>query len=255
MAPASSGLAALQAGRPWRYSAAPFQASSHVAAEHGQVVGHVGERVVDLVGDAGRQPAQAGQLLALHQGGLRFAQPAILLGQVLLQADDALPGPHPDAQLVHVERFGHEIVGPGLHAGHHVALLSPRCQQDHIDVAGPLVPANAVDQLGTINLGHHPVADDQRKALVLKQPPGFGPVLGGSDLVTPFLQVDLEQKPGHRFIFRDQDPHTLALFDRRRLGPVQAEDETPGKQRTARRHSPAASPKTSLMQFTRFLQS
>ncbi len=140
---------------------------------------------------AGRQPAQAGQLLALHQGGLGLAEHPVLLGQVLLQTHDALAGPHPDAQLIHVERLGHEIVGPGLHADDHVPFLGPRGQQDDIDEARPGIGADEADQFGTVDLRHDPVADDQGKRLGLEQSPCLAPILSRDDLITPLLEMDL----------------------------------------------------------------
>ncbi len=69
-----------------------LQGGRHVAAQHGEVVGDVGDGIVDLVGHAGGQLAQAGQLLGLHQRRLRLAQRPVLRRQRLLQLDDALAG-------------------------------------------------------------------------------------------------------------------------------------------------------------------
>ena len=66
------------------------QGAEHVAAQHRQVIADVGDGIVDLVRHARRQPPQAGQLLVLDQGGLRFAQRLILLGQRVFQTHDPL---------------------------------------------------------------------------------------------------------------------------------------------------------------------
>ena len=49
-----------------------------VALEHDEVVAHEGQRVVDLVGHAGGQQADRGQLLVLHQ----HAADLVALGEV-----------------------------------------------------------------------------------------------------------------------------------------------------------------------------
>ena len=89
------------------------------------------DRVVDLVGHPRRQATQARELLGLDQGRLGLAQ-------VMLQADDPLPGAQPDPQLVPVERLGQEIVGTGLHPLDQVFLLGFRGQEDGVDIAGSL---------------------------------------------------------------------------------------------------------------------
>ena len=76
----------------------------HVAVEDGEVVGDVGERVVDLVGDPRDELAEAGHLLALDEVGLGLAELAEGRGQlVALEPQLVLGALAVDGQAVPVE--------------------------------------------------------------------------------------------------------------------------------------------------------
>ena len=156
-----------------------------VPAQHGHVVDHISDWVIDLVGHARRQPAEAGELLRLHEGRLGLAQ-------VMLEADDPLSRAEADSQFVAVERFGQEIVGAGVHPLHEVFLLGLRRQEHRVDISRALEGADAADQARAVELGHHPVGDDHGEGVALEEPPRLGAVPGGGYLVAPLLQVVLQ---------------------------------------------------------------
>ena len=63
------------------------------------------------------------------------------------------------------------------------------------------------DQIQAVHLGHHPVAEDQRKLVVLKQVPGRRAVRRREDLMPPLLEIILQKMTGDRIILGDQDFH------------------------------------------------
>ena len=134
-----------------------------------------------------------------------LAQLPVLRRQRLFEPHDALPGPQAHPQLFAVKGLGEKIVGPGLHARHHVLALGFGRQQDRVNVIGARTRPNAANQVESVHLRHHPICDDNGKGRRpgAEQPPGFSAVVRYCDIVSPLLQALLQQAARHGRIFCD----------------------------------------------------
>ena len=147
-------------------------------------------------------PVERGMELAVG-----FFELAVARGELAFEAQDALGGTQPDAQLLEVERLGQEVIGTRGHALDQVVLVVARGQEDEVGVMVPLHGADPSAELQPVDLGHHPVADDQTDRLALEDLPGLAAVAGRYDLMPPTLEQAPEDLPRVACIVGNQDTH------------------------------------------------
>ena len=136
-----------------------------------------------------------------------FFELAVARGELAFEAQDALGGTQPDAQLLEVERLGQEVIGTRGHALDQVVLVVARGQEDEVGVMVPLHGADPSAELQPVDLGHHPVADDQTDRLALEDLPGLAAVAGRDDLMPPTSEQAPEDLPRVACIVGNQDTH------------------------------------------------
>jgi hypothetical protein len=121
--------------------------------------------------------------------------------EAILKVQDALARAQARFELVGIERLDKVIVGAGFQTSDDVFFRFARGEQDHVHVA--VVPAFAYLLANTraIELGHHPVEQDQTRGVRLTQALDRLPTVGDRrDFVTGKRESFLQQPAGQGII-------------------------------------------------------
>jgi hypothetical protein len=128
-----------------------------------------------------------GQQHAVGQASQRIV--VRLACQVFLQLHHPHRRAHPRAQFTRVKWLGDVVVGSRLQRLDNVFLLRPRREQNHVDVAVPLLRPHPAADFQPVQPGHHPVQNRQPRAgVILQQIPGLRAAARQHHLVVPFGQ-------------------------------------------------------------------
>jgi hypothetical protein len=110
---------------------------------------------------------------------------------------------HPGQQLVHAERLGQVIVGPGVERFHLVRGVGPAGQHDDRRGSPAAQPA---DHVHAVHVGQSQVEDDQVRRVGGGQRQRLRPGLGRVHRVLPRPQVDPQRPQDLRLIVNNKHP-------------------------------------------------
>ena len=181
-----------------------------LAGRHEQHVAEADDRrhgIAEVVCDAARHLAERPEALLLHD--LLLAQ--LELDELPLEPEDPLRDAEPGVELVGIERLAGEVVRSRPHRLEVVLLPAQRGQEDDVGVPRPVLGADSAAELDAVEIRHHPVGDDQRHVLAVEDRPRLLAVCRRHDVVAELRQDLLENQPGRRVVFSDQDSHRASV--------------------------------------------
>ena len=169
----------------------------HVALQRGEVAEDEGQRIVDLVGHAGGDLADRGQLLALGELG---RHPPVALG--VSEADEVADPGHEGAAL---DGLVQVLVGARLEALQlAVGVVELGGEEHHRHARAGRVLADATADLEPVHVGHADVEQDQVHPALLHLLEGLGAAVR-AEHAEPFgLQVRLDEPHVRRLVVHHQ---------------------------------------------------
>ena len=133
------------------------------------------------------------------------------VAQTRVQPEDALGHAHARRQRVLFKRLRDEVVRAGGHRFEVVRLPGARGQQNDVGIVRAPLRPDAAAEFQPVEVGHHPVRDDERKLAAVPCFPGFAAIGRLMHIVSKLPQRGVEQQPGDVVVIGDQNLHVSTV--------------------------------------------
>jgi hypothetical protein len=127
--------------------------------------------------------------------------------QLLVHGKDTSSHPQARHELFFLERFRDEVIRACLHSFEVIGSAGPGCEQDDIGETLACVRTNSTAELQTIELRHHPIANDDVLQVSLPYVPGIAAAFRFVHGVAETGQSRTQEPTRDRVVISDQNFH------------------------------------------------